>query len=118
MAFSRSDERVISEAALDAMMCIFKRMDLKKCDDLVIDTIKKLVESDSIGGKESGIGLLAGLLQELNPQPLLEIYVSFASDSSFKLRKIATKHLKTVVENVQNSSTIIGKVVANLLNDR
>jgi len=44
--------------------------------------------------------------------------VSFASDSSFKLRKIATKHLKTVVENVQNNSAVMGKVVANLLNDR
>jgi hypothetical protein len=99
-------------------MCILRRMDLKKSEEFIVETIKKLVDSDSIGGKESGIGLLAGLLRDISAQPLLEIYMSFAGDSSFKLRKIATKHLKTVVGNVQSSSAIISKVIANLLNDK
>ncbi|CAN5951279.1 unnamed protein product [Sphagnum jensenii] len=49
--------------ALEVLMGILKRMDLKKSEEFVVDSIKKLVESDSIGGKESGIGLLAGLLR-------------------------------------------------------
>lgn len=51
MAFCRSDERTVSEAALNALMCIIRRMDLKKNEDFVTDVIKKLVESDSIGSK-------------------------------------------------------------------
>lgn len=44
--------------------------------------------------------------------------MGFATDSSFKLRKIATKHLKTIVKNLQGNSAAIGKVVGSLLNDR
>lgn len=118
ITFCRSDERAVSEAALETQMSILKRMDMKKNEEFILDVIRKLIDSDSIRGKECGIGLLAGLLRDISPQSLLEIYASFASDNSFQLRKIATKHLKTIVTNSQSGSAAIAKIVASLLNDR
>jgi serine/threonine-protein phosphatase 2A regulatory subunit A len=44
--------------------------------------------------------------------------MSFAGDSNFQMRKIATKHLKTVITNVKESHPVLAKIISNLLNDR
>jgi hypothetical protein len=34
------------------------------------------------------------------------------------MRKIATKHLKTIVANVKDNNPMVAKLISNLLNDR
>jgi serine/threonine-protein phosphatase 2A regulatory subunit A len=63
ISFCRSDEKTASEAATEAMISIMRRMDLKKSEDFIIETIRKMVESDSMRGKESGISLLATMIR-------------------------------------------------------
>lgn len=49
--------------AIDMLVGILRRQDLKKSEDFAMDVIKKLIDSDSQRGKEAGVTLLTTLIK-------------------------------------------------------
>lgn len=42
----RSDTRVNSEAAMEVIKTILSKMDIRRNEEILVETVKKLVESD------------------------------------------------------------------------
>jgi serine/threonine-protein phosphatase 2A regulatory subunit A len=51
ISLCKSDEKVPSEMAAEAILTILKRMDPKKNEELVLEVLKKLIDSESLRGK-------------------------------------------------------------------
>ena len=94
----RSEKRVNSEAAMEIIKGILKKLDIRRNEDILMETIKKLIESDYFLSKEVGINILTSFINEANNSAfLMSVYVQFAENQDYRQRKIAVKNLKVQI---------------------
>lgn len=111
----KSDSRANSEAAIDIIKGILKKVDTRRNEDILVETVKKLVESDYFLSKEAAINILTTFLLDVNnPSFFLSLFVQFAESQDYRQRKIAVKNLK-VDASICRISSITSHITVGLL---
>ena len=97
---------------------ILKKLDIRRNEDILLETIKKLIESDFFLSKEAGVNILTSFLTEVNNSAFfMSVYVQFSESQDYRQRKIAVKNLKNLIlHEPQNSG--VQRIIGNFIRDR
>lgn len=91
----KSDTRANAEASMEIIKGILRRLDIRRNDDILVETIKKLIESDYSLSKEMGINILTTFISEAsNSNFFMTVFMQFVESQDYKQRKVAVKNLK------------------------
>ena len=91
----KTDSRANAETSLTIIKGILRKMDIRKSEDILTETVKKLVDADYSLSKEAGVNILTCFAAEVgNSAPFLALYAQFAESQDYRQRKIAVKNLK------------------------
>ncbi|KAL4498637.1 hypothetical protein ABPG72_019755 [Tetrahymena utriculariae] len=93
----KCDEGQVKEAALNSLKDLFRKIDLRYFEKLLMDFINRILENDHFRAKEIAIVLMPEIFIALNEEyqlEIIEIFSKMSSDSTPMVRKTVAMKLK------------------------